>query len=301
MHLPILSRRKLWFALSGALIAASLACTAIFGLNFGIDFTGGSLVEVRFENPPSVDALRQTLQDAGYGYVTVQTTQGTDALMRLEHLDEAGHQALLETLRTAHGSVDELRFDSIGPSIGAELRRNAVISVVLTLVLIGIYVAWAFRKVSEPVASWKYAVLTVLTAFHDVIIPVGVFAVLGRFFGWQVDTTFVAAVLTILGYSINDTIVVFDRTRENLTRPHHGEAFEETVERSIKETLTRSFNTGFAALLALAAISIWGGETTRPFALALIIGIAVGTYSSIFIASPLLVEFDKWTKREKKA
>ncbi|MDG1950152.1 MAG: protein translocase subunit SecF, partial [bacterium] len=148
---------------------------------------------------------------------------------------------------------------------------------------------------SEPVVSWKYGILTILAAFHDVIIVLGAFAVIGNIYGWEIGTAFVAAILTILGYSINDTVVVFDRTRENLSK-RVGDTFEETVGISLKQTFMRSFNTSVTTLLALLAIFLFGGDSTRPFALALIIGIAVGTYSSLFLASPLLVE---WNKRRK--
>jgi preprotein translocase SecF subunit len=158
-------------------------------------------------------------------------------------------------------------------------------------VLIGLYISWAFRKVSEPVASWKYGLLTMFCAAHDVIIPLGVFAVIGHYWHWEVGTAFIAAMLTILGYSISDTVVVFDRTRENLSR-HTGEPFDAIVEKSIQQTYVRSINTSVTVLLALTSILVFGGESTRPFALALLIGVLVGTYSSIFFASPALVEWE---------
>ena len=296
MTLSIVRHRKIWYTFGGALVVASLISTIVFGLNFGIDFTGGSLLEVKFSKPPAVEDLRQRLVQIGYDHTTVQPSGDTEFLLRFRDLNETEHQQILQTLRDGYGDTQELRFDSIGPSVGKDLRQKTSLGVVITLVLIGVYVAIAFRKVSDPVPSWKYSFLTVLVAFHDVIVPIGVFACLGKFFGWQIDTSFVAAVLTILGYSINDTIVVFDRTRENLLRSEE-KPFEQVVEESIHQTLTRSFNTGLASLLTLLAISIWGGDTTRPFAVALILGIVVGTYSSIFLASPLLVTWEKWGKR----
>lgn len=295
MTFNIIKHRKIWYALSGTTIIASIVALFVFGLNFGIDFTGGSLVELQFQTVPSNDDLRATLVAAGHDHNTIQTSADNEDLVRLDSLDEAGHQALLTALKAAYPDVTELKFDSIGPSVGAELRTRAIEGIVITLVLIALYVSWSFRKVSAPVASWKYALITDFTAFHDVIIPVGVFSVLGHFMGWQVDTGFVAAVLTILGYSINDTIVVLDRTRENLTR-HVGSDFEDTVEKSVQQTKMRSFNTSFTVILSLAAIFLFGGESTRPFALALLIGVAVGTYSSIFIASPMLVTWERIRK-----
>lgn len=296
MKFSFVNWRRLWFALSGIMVVGSIAVLIIFGLNFGIDFTGGSIMEVSFVVRPSVDEARQILTDAGFEHVLVQPSGDNEMLMRLSSLTEEEHQEVLLALKNKDAGVQELQFNSFGPSVGAELRKRTITGIIFTLVLIGGYIAWAFRKVSEPVKSWKYALLTVFAGFHDVIVPIGIFAVLGHFYGWQVDTAFVAAVLTILGYSINDTIVVFDRTRENLHR-YQGEEFEVVVERSIRQTLFRSIYSSLTTVLALVAIFCFGGETTRPFALALFVGIAVGTYSSIFIASPLLVA---WEGRRRK-
>ena len=294
MKLNIVSNRKYWYSFSGLLIVASVIFVASIGLKFGIDFTGGSFMEVRFDQAVQVSDVRAKLAEAGYTNVSIQETDNNSILLRTETLDEEQHQVILATLGKLT-AAEELRFDSIGPVVGNELRRTATIGVILTLILIGLYVAWAFRKVSEPVKSWKYGVLTILAALHDVIVAVGAFSIFGYFYGWEIGTAFVAAILTILGYSINDTVVIFDRTRENLNRDI-GESFEQTVEMSIQQTLMRSLNTSLSTLLALLAVFLFGGESTRPFAMALIIGIATGTYSSIFFASPLLVT---WELRKK--
>lgn len=289
--------RRIWFAISGVLIVASILALAVWGLRFSVEFTGGSLVEVSFPGtvPANAEVVSE-LNDAGFESVSAQPSGDHNMILRLPTLSEEDHQKVLATLKEKNGDVVEQRFNSIGPVIGSELRRASLIGVGVTLLLIGLYISWAFRKVSEPIASWKYGVLTVLCAAHDVIIPLGVFAVLGHFYHWEVGPAFVAAALTILGYSISDTVVVFDRTRENL---QHGadESFEETVEKSIRQTFVRSVNTSVATLLALFAIFFFGGESTRPFALALIVGIMVGTYSSIFFASPALVEWEEWRKK----
>lgn len=297
MKLAVIRLRKAWYILSGLLVAASLVLVATFGIPFGIDFTGGSLLEVRFETVPETAALRQELATLGYAEATVQSSGDADALIRLPVVMEEEHQRVLQAIEASFGAVEELRFDSIGPTIGRELKRDALIALVAALALIVVYVAWAFRKVSEPISSWKYGVLTIVAAFHDLIIPLGVFAVLGASQNFQIDTAFIAALLTILGYSINDTIVVFDRTRENLARWGTHD-FEGVVEKSVRQTFARSINTTLTTLLALIAVFFFGGETTRSFALALIIGIGVGAYSSIFIASPLLVT---WYKRSSRS
>ncbi|MBU0531095.1 MAG: protein translocase subunit SecF [Candidatus Uhrbacteria bacterium] len=293
----IVGLRNIWFLISGGLTVASIVAVAILGLNFGIDFTGGSLMEVAFETETSVDQVRSALDQAGYPSARVQPSNEGDYLIRLEPIDEQEHQAALESLKQRLGEAEELRFDMIGPVIGNELRSKALWAIGFALLLIMTYIAWAFRKVSEPVASWKYGLLTIVAATHDLIIPIGVFAVLGHVLGYQIDTAFVAALLTILGYSINDTIVVFDRTRENLTRLSTSETFESVVNCSINQTLTRSVNTSITTLLALLAVFFFGGETIQHFALALIIGILCGTYSSIFLASPLLVSWERFGKK----
>lgn len=253
-------------------------------------------MELEFaDGAPSTQDVKEAL--ASLESVSVQSADKNQKLIvRTQMQDEATHQSTLLKLAETFGAFTELRFDSIGPTVGNELRRSSLIGVGLTLLLIGLYISWAFRKVSDPIASWKYGLITVLCAAHDVIIPLGAFAVLGHFYHWEVGSGFVAAILTILGYSISDTVVVFDRTRENLSH-HTGEAFPVVVEKSIRQTFVRSVNTSLTTLLALAAIFFFGGESTRPFALALIIGIAVGTYSSIFFASPALVAWEQWIKR----
>lgn len=291
MKVHIVAHRNIWFIFGGAIVLVSLLAILIFGLKFGIDFTGGSLLEVHVGTPTTTENVRSKMEAAGYPNLAIQSTSEMGFIVRTGHLSEEEHQALLATLETAVGSIEEVRFDSIGPVIGEELRQTALMGVVITLLLIGLYVAWAYRKVSESVASWTYAVLTILTAFHDVLVTVGVFAILGHFYGWEIGSAFIAAILTILGYSINDTVVVFDRTRENLLKGVR-DRFEDTVELSIQQTLTRSLNTSITTLLALLSIFLLGGESTKPFALALMIGIVVGTYSSIFLASPALVVWE---------
>ncbi|NQV89192.1 MAG: protein translocase subunit SecF [Parcubacteria group bacterium] len=295
MKMAIVENRKYWFILSSVLVLGSILLVGGWGLKFGIDFTGGSLLEVQTADVIDIDQVRGDMEGLGYTSLAIQSSDDNVLIIRTKDLSEEEHQGLLGALSGVMGEIDELRFDSIGPVIGDELRRTATIGVIVTLLLIGLYVAWAFRKVTEPIASWKYGALTILAAFHDVIITVGAFALLGHFYGWEIGTSFVAATLTILGYSINDTVVVFDRTRENLLK-RAADTFEETVELSIRQTFMRSLNTSVTTLLALAAIYLFGGDSTRPFALALIIGIGVGTYSSLFLASPLLVQ---WELRKK--
>jgi preprotein translocase subunit SecF len=301
--IDIIGKRKIWYGISGALFVASLAALLLWGLRLGIDFTGGSILELEFtaSRPVAGDAAA-TFDSLDLPGAMTQQVGDRGLLVRTKSLDEEKHQAVLATLRERFKTADDARvfeersFESIGPTIGAELQRKAFGGIAMVLVAIILYIAFAFRKVSAPVASWKYGVSAVLALFHDVIIPTGIFAALGHYLGYEVDTLFVTAILTVLGFSVHDTIVVFDRIRENLVR-RVGATFEETVNLSVNTTISRSINTSVTVLLVLLAVYFFGGASTKNFVLVLILGISFGTYSSIFIASPLLVE---WYRRGKK-
>ena len=253
-YFDVIGRTKIWLTISGILIGASLISVAVFGLNIGIDFTGGALMDVTFNEPVTIDQVRAVYETSELS-ATVQQSSDTEFLIRLEELSQETHTQLLLDLESEIGSFEENRYEAIGSVIGSELKATSVKAIIILLVLIVLYVAWAFRKVSEPVKSWKYGVLTIVAAAHDVIIPLGVFAVLGHFLGYEVNTAFVAALLTILGYSINDTIVIFDRTRENLVNNRNSaKPFDEIVNMSVAQSFARSINTSFTTLLVLVAI-----------------------------------------------
>ncbi len=283
---------KIFFVFSAILVLASIISLFIFGLRFGIDFTGGSLLEVQFqEKVPSFSEIKNTLEKLDLGKLTIQPAGSKSVIVRLKDVDEETHQKILKEIGQL-GDFEEKRFESIGPVIGSELKRRACWAIGFALVAIVFYVAWAFRKVSRPVASWRYGIAALVALFHDVMITIGVFSVLGHFYQVEIGLSFVAALLTILGYSVNDSIVVFDRLRENLLK-FSWDNFQETVKVSIRQTIMRSINTSLTTLLVLFAIYFFGGETIKHFVLALIIGITAGTYSSIFIASPLLIIWER--------
>ncbi len=298
MKMNVVTLRPLWYVLSALMIGLSLAFFAMWGLKQGIEFTGGSLMVLRYQDRPSITEIEQSLRtpSVDFGSVVIQPVGDTDVQLRLKHLGEEEHKTLFEVLQKQRADVTELSFDAIGPVVGEELRQKSLQGIVVVLLAIMAYVAYVFRKVSIPVQSWKYGLVTIFTAFHDVIVPVGVFSFLGHFYGMEIGTAFIAAVLTILGYSITDTIVVMDRIRENLQKKTG--TFEEIVTLSVRQTFVRSFSTSITTLLTLVAIHIFGGESLRDFTLTLIIGIAVGTYSSIFIASPLLVTWERFRRRK---
>ena len=292
MRLPIVKYRNVWFAFSVTLTVLSIAAIVGFGLRFGIDFTGGSSLDLSFASRPDVQQIGSLLTEKGYGDHVVQPVGDNEMLIRLPALNEEAHQALLGDIKVKYPEMTELRFESVGPSVGGELRQKALWSLILVLIGISAYIAFAFRKVSKPVASWKYGLATLIAAlFHDTLIPIGIMAVVGHFYMAEVNSAFLAAILTVLGFSVHDTIVVFDRIRENLLRT--SGAFEDIVERSVNETLARSINTSLTCFIPLLAIFLFGGESLRWFALTLIVGLIAGTYSSIFLCAPLLVVFQK--------
>src|SRR3989338_3159163 len=310
--ISIINTRKIWFTLSGSLVLISIISFFIWGLNLGIDFTGGSLLEVEFMvMRPNQSDVNQALAELNLGNIVSQPVGEKGMIIRFKDVNEEIHQKILKTLKEKFKPsdalnlpegqginfeikiIEEKRFDSIGPVIGQELKNKTIWAIIIVLIAIVIYIAWAFRKVSKPVASWKYGLIAVLALFHDITITVGVFVILGKFYNLEANAPFVAALLTGLGYLVYDTIVVFDRIRENLIK-HLGEDFDKIVDQSINEVIVRSINTSFTVLLALLALLLFGGATIRDFILALIVGISVGTYSSIFLASPLLVIWEKF-------
>lgn len=290
--------RKIFYAISILLIVASLAAVAMWGLKFGIDFTGGSLLEVAYTEGavPTSQEVVAVLEGAGVEGASVRSTGETGYLIRTPFLTPEQYSAT----RAALGGT-EVRYDSIGPSIGSELQTRAIYAIVLVVLAIALFIAFTFRKVSRPVSSWKYGIVALISLVHDVVIPIGAFALLGFMYGAEVDTLFVTALLVVLGFSVHDTIVVFDRVRENLRKLEEkgmAEDFETTVGRSVQQTFGRSINTSLTTVLALVALYIFGPESAKYFTLTLLIGIIAGTYSSIFVASPLLVTLQKMQKEK---
>lgn len=294
----IIQKRKIWLSISGLFIAVSFILLISFGLKLGIDFTGGALLEIKYNDArPTVLNVQEQLSSVQLSGLVIQPIGEDGMLLRFQEISEDKHREVMSALEFSEGkeiSLEEMRFESVGPSIGQELKNKSIYAIIFVLLAITAYISWVFRKVSKPIASWKYGVVANIALFHDVIIVLGIFAVLGKYFGIEINTPFVAAILTVIGYSVNDTIIVFDRIRENL--PTSEDDFEDTVDRSINQTITRSINTSGTTLLVLVAILIFGGDTIKSFVLALAIGIGVGTYSSIFLASPLLVVWERYKK-----
>lgn len=292
--------QKLLFLLPALLVALSFVALALWGLKPGIDLVGGSLLEVSYTDArPDVSVVEGALEGLSYGEIRIQPSGEHDLILRQRELSPEEKAALMERLASV-GDAHEVQFNSVGPAIGEELLRKAWVAIALVVLAIVAFIAFAFRHVSEPVASWKYGVVAVITLIHDIILPLGLFAYLGDARGAEVDALFIVALLTILGISVNDTIVVFDRIRENLKRNEEGnkrEAFADVVSRSVMQTLARSINTSVTVIIMLVALFFWGPEATKNFALTLIVGMVGGTYSSIFLASPMLILIEQWQKK----
>jgi len=290
--------RRVYLVFSAILMIASLFLLFKFGLKPGIDFVGGSILEVKYEQErPSNQEIRDVLKGMDLGDFSVQPTGDKGIILKMKDLKEEVHQEVVLKLKADH-QIEEISFESIGPTIGEELKSKTTIFVTLSLFAIAIYIIIAFSNVTFPVKSWQYGLASLLILAHDVLIPLGVFSVLGKLYDVQVTIPVVTALLTVVGYAINNVVVVYDRLRENLLRIHvKKEKFEEIANSAITQTLARQINTSMTVLFALVFILFWGGETLKYFALALILGILAGLYSSIFLAVPMLVS---WLKVRKK-
>lgn len=282
------------FVISLVFFAASLGALAIYGLNFGVDFKGGSILELEFQGmAPNVEELKTHLSQhpaLQNKEISVNSVGASGVIIRTEDLSEESHQAVVSSVRAkfSPAGTEEKRFESVGPAIGKELRNRSIIAIVIVLVAIMLYIAFAFRKLSRTLPLWAMNVAAVVGLLHDIVIPLGVFAVLGRYLNVQIGAVFVAAILTILGYTISDKVVIFDRVRENILRGAKDD-LGTLVHKSVMQTLVRSINNTLTVILSSLAMFLFGGESIKYFALALMIGIFLGAYSSIFVASPLLV------------
>ena len=295
----IIKYKKLFISISVVLVLLSVASIAFFGIRWGIDFTGGSQLEVTYQgNVPTQTDVATALKAANIESPTVQAVGDTGYVIKTRALTQTERESALTALKVGHTDATEKSFTTIGPSVGRELARKSIIAMIAVILGIIFYIAYSFSKVSRPVSSWAYGLIAIVTLLHDVAIPTGVFVILSKLYAVDVDTLFVVALLTILGLSVSDTIVVFDRIRENL-RSRAYDTFEATVGHSINQTFTRSINTSATVILVLLALVFFGPTSTKIFALMLASGMFFGTYSSIFLASPLLVLWESLQKKKK--
>lgn len=303
----VVKHMKIWFALSALLILLSVGALVSYGFNFSIDFKGGTITEVRYDaERPSKEILEGEIGKLGLGGFSLRPSGDKSYVIRTKELSEAERGTLATVLSLSSSTYSIERQNTIGPVAGAELRSKATTAIAVVVVMILLFITFAFRKVSSAEqrekglpASWKYGLATIIALAHDVIIPTGIFAYLGYHFGFEIDLLFVTGLLAILGYSVHDSIVVFDRVRENLRineEKRNGEPFDVTVGKSVTQTMARSINTSLTTFILLLALYILGPASIKNFALLMTIGIIIGAYSSILVASPLLVTFSKLQK-----
>ena len=295
MNIPFLKYSKIYYILSGLLFVFAVFSIVFFGLNLSSDLLGGSILEVEFEKRPENSAILNQLKEFNLGEVTFQPAGQAGVILRMNEVEEETHQKIILKLNEL-SELKELRFESIGPVIGRELRQKTLILVAVSLLALLVYIAISFRKVAFPFSSWQYGLVSLFTLFFDILITIGLLAYLGRFSNLQFNIPIITALLTILGYTINDKVIVLDRIRENsLTQGHLNS--KELLEKSLNQVFFRSISTGSCTLLVLAALFFFGGQTLKYFSLTLIAGIIVGTYSSLFLVSPFLLGWLKFRKK----
>lgn len=305
-HLPIMKFSAIWAALSGLLAVVAIASLLVFGVRLGLDFTGGTSLEVKLNNPEVTNEMVATDvagvetslgEDLGTPQV-LSNDEGT-VTIRLKHISEEDRIAIVNKLKETSPDLEEVRFTTVGPTIGDTLKQKAMIAIGLTSLMIVMYIAFAFRRIPKEVSPWRFGISAIVALIHDVLIVFGVFVMLGHYMGVELDALFITAILTVMGFSIHDTIVVFDRIRENLRHRGDKETLTETADKALNQTLARSINTSLATLITIVAMLVFGPESIRMFVLALTVGIVAGTYSSIFIASPLMVWWNNWAARRR--
>ena len=303
--IDIVGKRYLFFLISAIIIIPGLISLVVPpGLQLGVDFTGGTLWEIKFDQPTSTQAITDVLAAHGFGDSQIQASAGNDFLIRAKEIrpDLPVKSEILADLKAKIGPLTEQSFQSVGPTVGTEVWQRSIEAIGLVAVGILFYLWWAFRRVPRPYA---YGICAILALLHDAFVVLGVFSIIGRIIHIEIDSLFVTALLTVIGFSVHDTIVVFDRVRENSIR-HRGEPFASIMNHSLLQTMGRSLSTSLTVIFTLSAMALFGGASTRLFAVALLVGIVSGTYSSIFNASMLLVlwetgEFSRWFRRNRVA
>jgi len=294
--IKIIERWKIWFIISGLILVPGIIALSVWHLNWGIDFAGGSIVEIRFPGKAniSVDQVKSVFDSDSLTNAQISLTSSNSFLARTHFLDTESYKALTNDLNSKIAPTKELSFSNVGPTISKDLTTKAVEALILASIMIIFYIAWAFRSVPRPLSSWKFGVSAVIALIHDLLTVIGIFAILGHFLHVEVDTLFITALLTVLGFSVHDTIVVFDRIRENLKTTSGDLTY--ITNKSINETMSRSIATSATVLFTLLALLLFGGQSIFWFVFALVVGIIIGTYSSIFVASVIMVLWHRKVK-----
>lgn len=289
----IIKNSNFWFIFSGVLSVIAILAIAIYGLRIGIDYKGGTVIEITSNETNKVASLKEVLDAQGYSEYQIKESSNNTINLRLETLTNEQHIAFQDAAKVKIADYAESSYDTVGPTIGKDLTKKSIWAVIVASIGIILYIAFAFRKMPKPLSSWKFGLSAIIALMHDLLITTGIVAIMSHFFVWmQVDALFITAMLTIMGFSVHDTIVVYDRLRENYIRNPHDN-IEITAEKSINQTLARSINTSMTTIIVLSCLLVFGSPSIRHFITILIIGITLGTYSSIFVASPIVVRWHR--------
>lgn len=298
--MDIIGKRKIYFLISLLIIIPGIISLAVYGLKLSIDFTGGSLLELEVKEADKAlekNELKKIVAEQNIEISSLAISGKNSFIIRMKPIDKEANNKIQQAFSQALNSeVKEVRFETVGPTIGKELTRKAVLAVIVASIAIIFYLAWAFRNLPKEISSWHFGAAAIIALIHDVLILVGTYSLLGHFFGVEIDALFITALLTVMGFSVHDSIVVFDRIRENLHRMGNA-PFAQVVNESMIQTLGRSLTTSLTVLFTLFALILFTGESLRWFLVALLIGIITGTYSSIFNASPILVVWHQWKNK----
>lgn len=294
-------KRKMFFTLSSFLVITSILLIIFLKPKIGIDFAGGTLLEIHFNNDVTKENIITKIENLDYiNNVIVQQTDNNQYLIRTNNLNKESLDKLNSSINSEIGEYTEIRMETVGPTISKDTTQKASWAIIIASIAIILYIAYAFRKVPKPASSWRFGVAAIVALIHDIIITIGIFVLFSYFFGFEIDSLFIVAMLTILGYSVNDTIIIFDRIRENLKAKSHILSFAEIVNQSLVQSVTRSLNTSITLILVLLSLLFLGGESIKPFISLLLIGAIIGTYSSIFLAPPLLIVWQEKIENKNK-
>lgn len=289
----LIRNRKIWYLVSALMLAAGIFGLVVFKLKLGIDYTGGTIIVYQGNQSNLLSVVEESVKSQNVENLQIKKTGDNEVTVKMPPIDNQTHAKITESIKSKASDTTEIKYDVIGPTIGKDLTNKSILAVIFASIGIILYIAYSFRKVPKPLSSWKFGVLAVVALIHDLIITAGIVAIIGHFYSWmEVDSLFITALLTIMGFSVHDTIVVYDRLRENYIKNPHQD-IEITTEESVNQTLARSINTSLTTIIVLLALALFGGAPIRHFVITLMIGITVGTYSSIFVASPLVVSWHK--------
>ncbi|MEI8143606.1 MAG: protein translocase subunit SecF [Candidatus Berkelbacteria bacterium] len=298
--LKIVRRYKVWFTLSIVMAVVAIAAISFFGLRMGIDYKGGTIIEFSTGSSNATEITKNVLNEQSYSGYQIKTSTGTNYILRMENISSDAHQKIAKAMTAQMPDYKEISYDNVGPTIGKDLTNKSILAVIIASLAIILFVAFSFRKIPKPLSPWIFGICAIIALLHDLLITIGFVAIMGHFFTWmEVDALFITALLTIMGFSVHDTIVVYDRLRENFIKNPHAD-IELVAEESTNQTFARSINTSLTTVIVLIAMLFFGSQSIQHFVAVLAFGIILGTYSSIFNATPLVVVWHKALFKKKR-